>query len=68
MTDVFNIGSSALLALQRAIGVTGNNIANVNTPGYSRQRAEFAALPAQRVGADFIGSGTRIARITRSFD
>ena len=68
MTDVFNIGSSALLALQRAIGVTGNNIANVNTPGYSRQRAEFAALPAQRVGADFIGSGTRIAQITRSFD
>ena len=68
MTDVFNIGSSALLALQRAIGVTGNNIANVNTPGYSRQRAEFATLPAQRVGADFIGSGTRIAQITRSFD
>ena len=68
MTDVFNIGSSALLALQRAIGVTGNNIANVNTAGYSRQRAEFAALPAQRVGADFIGSGTRIAQITRSFD
>lgn len=68
MTDVFNIGSSALLALQRAIGVTGNNIANVNTAGYSRQRAEFATLPAQRVGADFIGSGTRIARITRSFD
>lgn len=68
MADVFNIGSSALLALQRAISVTGNNIANVNTEGFSRQRAEFAALPAQRVAAGFIGSGVTVAGITRSFD
>lgn len=68
MADVFNIGSSALLALQRAISVTGNNIANVNTEGFSRQRAEFAALPAQRVAAGFIGSGVTVAAITRSFD
>lgn len=68
MADVFNIGSSALLALQRAISVTGNNIANVNTDGFSRQRAEFAALPAQRVAAGFIGSGVTVAGITRSFD
>jgi flagellar hook-associated protein 1 FlgK len=41
MTQLFgllSIGAGALLSQQRAISVTGNNIANVNTPGYSRQR------------------------------
>ena len=41
MTDIYgimNMASSALLANQKAINVTGNNIANVNTPGYSRQK------------------------------
>jgi len=41
MTDLWGIMSvagNALLAHQKAISVTGNNIANVNTPGYSRQK------------------------------
>ncbi len=41
MTNMFGVlgtATSALLTQQRAINVTGNNIANVNTPGYSRQR------------------------------
>jgi flagellar hook-associated protein 1 FlgK len=41
MTNPFglmNIGQSALLTQQKAIDITSNNIANVNTPGYSRQR------------------------------
>ncbi|MFK8043732.1 flagellar hook-associated protein FlgK [Congregibacter sp.] len=68
MADVLNIGTSALLSLQRAIGTTGNNIANVNTEGYSRQRVEFAALPPQLTGAGFVGTGVTIAAITRAFD
>ncbi|MEO1079338.1 MAG: flagellar hook-associated protein FlgK [Pseudomonadota bacterium] len=68
MTDVFNIGTSALVSLQRAIATTGQNIANVNTEGYSRQRVEFTALPPQLTGAGFVGSGVTIASITRSFD
>jgi len=35
---VLNLAGNALLTQQKAIGVTGNNIANVNTPGYSRQK------------------------------
>lgn len=35
---LLNIGQSSLLTQQKAIDITGNNIANVNTPGYSRQR------------------------------
>lgn len=68
MADLLNIGTSALLSLQRALDTTGNNIANVNTPGYSRQRVEFATLPAQNTGAGFLGTGVTVAGITRSFD
>ncbi len=35
----FEIGKRALLSQQFALNVTGHNIANVNTPGFSRQRA-----------------------------
>ena len=41
LLGVLSVGTSALLAQQRAINVTGNNIANVNTPGYSRQVLNF---------------------------
>jgi flagellar hook-associated protein 1 FlgK len=68
VTDVFNIGTSALLSLQRAISTTGHNIANVNTEGFSRQRVEFAAVEPQLTGAGFVGSGVTIAGITRSYD
>jgi flagellar hook-associated protein 1 FlgK len=68
VADILNIGTSALLSLQRAINTTGHNIANVNTEGFSRQRVEFAALEPQLNGAGFIGSGVTISGITRSYD
>jgi flagellar hook-associated protein 1 FlgK len=68
VSNVFNISTSALTSLQRAIATTGHNIANVNTEGFSRQRVEFEALPAQISGAGFIGSGVTIGSITRSYD
>ena len=36
----------ALIAQQQAIDTTAHNIANVNTPGYSRQRLRLASVPA----------------------
>ncbi len=38
------IGKSAILAQMEAINTTGQNIANVNTPGYSRQRLEVKSM------------------------
>ena len=35
--SLMNVGVSALVANQQALTVTGHNIANVSTPGYSRQ-------------------------------
>ena len=43
-----SIGKQALLASERALGVTGHNIANVNTPGYSRQAGRAAGDAARR--------------------
>jgi flagellar hook-associated protein 1 FlgK len=65
---VLNIGASALLLQQRAISVTGNNIANVNTPGYSRQRLNIeTSIPlASDIGP--IGSGVRSAEVERVYD
>ena len=68
MADVLNIGTSALVSLQRAISTTGHNIANVNTEGYSRQRVELAAREARPSGGGFIGSGVSVAAVTRSYD
>lgn len=42
--DILNIARDSLLSHQTAINLTGTNIANVDTPGYSRQRAVFSAL------------------------
>lgn len=52
MNGLFSIGTSALLANQRALATTGHNIANANTEGYSRQRVDFSARQAlgERIG------------------
>jgi len=42
--DTLNIAKDSLLSHQTAINLTGINIANANTPGYSRQRAAFSTL------------------------
>ena len=50
-----------LLAHQRAIDVTGHNVSNADTVGYSRQEAELTATPALRVptgGAGEAGWGS----------
>jgi flagellar hook-associated protein 1 len=68
MADTFGIGISALQAYQRALATTGQNVANANTPGYSRQRVLFATRPAEFTGAGYVGSGVQIASIERIFD
>jgi len=68
MSGMLATGSSALLAFQRALATVSHNVANVNTPGYSRQRVELAARPGQPVGHGYIGSGVDIAKLQRLAD
>lgn len=69
------IARRALFAQQRVLDVTGHNIANADTPGYSRQRVMLNAtnpLPApgmQRApGAGHIGTGVEVGAIQRQSD
>lgn len=66
--SLFGIGTSALLAFQRALSTTGHNIANANTKGYSRQMVEFSSAPPQYAGYGFIGTGVRTDSIRRIYD
>lgn len=43
MADLYGIGISAILANQYGLEVTSQNMANVNTPGYSRQIPLFSS-------------------------
>ncbi|GGW63516.1 flagellar hook-associated protein FlgK [Alishewanella tabrizica] len=52
--SLLNIGKSAVLANSNLLNTTSNNIANINTPGYVRQRTEFVA---EKFGLG-VGQGT----------
>jgi flagellar hook-associated protein 1 FlgK len=65
---LFDIGKSAILASQTALAVTSNNIANVNTPGFSRREALFAVASPVILGGNLLGSGVTISGIKRYYD
>lgn len=67
MADLLNIGLSGLSANKTSLAVTGHNITNVNTPGYSRQDAVQATRVPQFSGVGFIGSGTTLVDIRRTY-
>lgn len=67
-SSLLSIGSSGLQSFQRSLNTIGNNIANVNTDGYSKQRVELSSRIPQPTGYGFAGSGVQTTSITRSFD
>jgi flagellar hook-associated protein 1 FlgK len=62
------MGSKALTVQQKGIYVTGNNIANVNTPGYSRQRLNLSSDVPLNTGIGPVGSGVTANEIERVYD
>src|SRR5262249_2365624 len=68
MSDVLSTSVSGLLAFQRALDITSNNISNAATPGYSRQNVNFTPLPGQPTASGYIGSGVSVESVTRSYD
>jgi flagellar hook-associated protein 1 FlgK len=67
INGLLNIAGQSLANNQIAINVVGANIANVNTPGYSRQNVSVAASSSVAVpgGADF---GVSVDSIKRAYD
>ncbi len=68
MSSVLSTGTSALLAFQRALATTSHNVANINTPGFSRQKVDFATRNPTDVGYGDVGNGTKITDIRRVAD
>ena len=68
MADLLNIGLSGLSANKTSLSVTGHNIANVNTPGFSRQETVQATRTPQFSGAGYIGSGTTLVDVRRIYN
>lgn len=65
------IGRKAVITQQAALNVTGHNIANANTPGFTRQEAVLVATPPVNdltTGIGQMGSGVTIEQIRRLRD
>lgn len=68
MPDLLVTSLSGLLTSQRALSVTGHNVANANTPGYSRQRLDVGARLPDGFGRTAIGRGVQAIGVSRSYD
>ena len=66
--SIFSIATSGLLAYQAMLRTSGNNVANANTPGYSRQRVEVSTLTPQLGGAGYLGNGVGVDTVERYYD
>ena len=66
--SVLNTAKLGLLSQQLAIEVTGQNIANVQTEGYSRQEVKFESTNPRSFNLGQLGTGVRVAGIERSHD
>ncbi|MES2949725.1 MAG: flagellar hook-associated protein FlgK [Pseudomonadota bacterium] len=64
---LLNVGTRALLANQAALQTAGNNIANVNVPGYSRQKVVLTTVPGQFSSSGYVGQGVTVQSIQRNF-
>lgn len=65
---IFGIGLSALNTAQRGLIVTGHNVSNAATPGYTRQQVIQSTNPAQATGTGFIGQGVNVETVSRSYN
>ncbi len=66
---MMDVGRTALISHQKAIDIIGNNIANANTPGYSRQRVNLEQNAPVRYQGGTMSNGVHAEqRIQRAYD
>jgi flagellar hook-associated protein 1 FlgK len=68
LNSILEIGKSGLNIFSVAQEVTGENIANVNTPGYSRQRVLLESAPPVQANGFPLGTGVKISTVERYYD
>jgi flagellar hook-associated protein 1 FlgK len=62
------LGKRALMAHQYELTTVGHNMANVNTPGYSRQRVNLSATDPMMTSTGRFGTGVRISSVLQVRD
>jgi len=68
LSAAMEIGKNGLNIYRVATEVTGENIANVNTPGYSRQRVLLETAPPTTANGFPLGTGVKISMVERYYD
>ncbi|MDZ7640720.1 MAG: flagellar hook-associated protein FlgK [Desulfurivibrio sp.] len=68
ITHVLNLAKQALLTHQASMQVTSHNVANVDTPGYTRQKLNIEANNAFPTAAGLMGGGVKADQISRQYD
>ena len=66
-TSIFGIGVSALNSAQMGLATAEHNIANLSTPGFTRQQTVQAARQPQFTGAGYIGQGVDVSTVKRVY-
>ena len=67
-STLLSLGTTAMFANYAALQTVGQNIANANTPGYSRQSVVLENAPGQFTGSGYFGKGVDETTVTRSHD
>lgn len=68
MSGLIGTALSGLMSSQSLLNTTSNNIANVNTAGYSRQNVDLGASPGLLTGAGYMGQGVNVTTVARSYN
>ncbi|HRX72214.1 MAG: flagellar hook-associated protein FlgK [Candidatus Competibacteraceae bacterium] len=68
MVDILNTAIRGLMAFRAGMATTGHNVANVNTPYFSRQRVELGATTPEKQSYGYMGTGVNVESVTRAYD
>ena len=68
MGDLLNIGASATELYRQALSTVSNNIANLNSDGYSRQEISAQENHPNLQGVSYLGTGANSKGVARAFD
>lgn len=65
---IMSMGSESLANARLGVDVTGHNISNAHTEGYSRQRVNISTKPPVQYGLHVLGNGAKVDSISRMHD
>jgi flagellar hook-associated protein 1 len=68
INEILEVGKSGMAANRQAMNTASNNIANANTPGYSRQRAVFTPTEQSFINGARVGRGVQVKEAVRVHD